>query len=403
MRTLVVSTWFPYPPNQGSKTRAYHLLRALASEGEVSLLSFRDTDISESSLRHVREICEYVEVVNEEPFAQSALGKAFGWFSPKPRAIVGNYSKRMAKAVEARVSDWNPDIVVALTFIAAMYAKPFATAFRVADVDNLLALMLFEEYQAASTWHQKIRRYLAYRKFRRFERDLYTSFDLNLVTSNRDVDRIKEYMPLDTRQVLAVENGVDLNHYLPQEQLPTEGSMIFNGSVNYQPNFDAIEYFLNDIYPSIRRDVPDAKLRITGKVDKADLGSLQGREGVEFTGYLDDIRKPVAESMVCVVPLRKGAGTRLKILEAMALGVPVVTTVKGAEGLRVEPGRHVLVAENAQDFAQKTVRVLTDPQLRGWLAENGVELVRAHYGWEQIGSGFVDELTKRINGSRHVA
>jgi glycosyltransferase involved in cell wall biosynthesis len=389
MKILFISTWFPYPPDQGSKIRAYHLLRALAAQHEVSLISFKDRDLQRAVIDPIERLCTQVRVIDEEPFAQSLLGRVFGWFSPQPRAVVGGFSTMMAEEVERQVRQWQPDVVIALTYVAAMYAKHIKAAVLIADVDNLLSLMLLEEYEGSDNWMRKIRRQLAFRKFLRFERELYSQYDLNLVTSERDAQRIRDYIPLSDEQVLVVPNGVDVIRFQPGLYNPQPGSMVFNGALSYEPNYDAMILFLNEIYPRIKAQIPGATLSITGSTSNVDLDPIPLHEGVKLTGYVEDIRQVVARSSVCVVPLRKGAGTRLKILEAMALGVPVVTTSKGAEGLCVVSGKHLLIADSADDFASATIQLLNDENLRGRIVTNAMELVREHYDWESIGINFV--------------
>jgi len=398
MKILFLSTWFPYPPNQGSKIRAYHLLRAVASRHEVALVSFQDGPLNQAWIDHIQAYCCSVVIIPREPFAQGAIGAALGWFSPKPRAVVGSWSSSMSEAVQTLAREWEPDVILAITFITAPYALEVQARLRVADVDNLLGIMLQEEFQASQSFLQRLRRYIAYRKFTQYERELYRPFDINLVTSELDAGRIREHIPLDPDQVMVVPNGVDLHYFRPGLHTPIPHSMIFNGALSYEPNYDAMGYFLKHIYQRIKREIPDAQLSITGRTDGVDLQSLPKDDQVHFTGYVEDVREVVARSSVCVVPLRKGAGTRLKILEAMALGIPVVTTSKGAEGLAVESGRHLIIADEPVEFAVETVKVLKDRSLQESLSAQGYALVQERYGWEGIGSQFIAQIEDRMNG-----
>jgi len=398
MRILFLSTWFPYPPNQGGKIRAYHLLRAVASRHEVALVSFQDGLLKQAWIDHVGAFCHHVEIIPREPFAQRAIGAALGWFSPKPRAVVGSWSSSMSEAVQALAGEWEPDVILALAFITAPYALKTQVPLRVADVENLMGIMLQEQFQASQSSLQRLRRYIAYRKFMRYERELCQQFDINLVTSELDAQRIQEYIPLDSNQVMVVRNGVDLSYYHPGLHAPIPQSLVFNGALSYEPNYDAMNYFLEHIYPEIKREVPDAQLSVTGRTEGVDIQSLPNDDQVRFTGYVDDIRDVVARSSVCVVPLRQGGGTRLKILEAMALGIPVVTTSKGAEGLAVESGKHLIIADEPSEFAAATIRLLRDRSLRASLASQGYALVQERYGWEGIGRQFIAQIEARMNG-----
>jgi glycosyltransferase involved in cell wall biosynthesis len=165
-------------------------------------------------------------------------------------------------------------------------------------------------------------------------------------------------------------------------------------------NYDAMGFFLGDILPLIKKERPEVVLRITGKTAGVPLEQLPNVDDVIFTGYLDDVRPSVAQSWVSVVPLRVGGGTRLKILEAMALGTPVVSTSKGAEGLDVTLGENILIADTPSGFADATLHLLEDHGLRARLSENGRSLVRTRYDWAQIGEEFerlLSDIVKDMN------
>jgi glycosyltransferase involved in cell wall biosynthesis len=194
-------------------------------------------------------------------------------------------------------------------------------------------------------------------------------------------------------------NGVDLARNQPGPVEPLPDTLVFNGALTYYANAEAMRTFAGEILPRIREQRPEVRLKITGRSDGVDLGWLPADGSVALTGYLDDVRPAVAGSWACVVPLRTGGGTRLKILEALALGTPVVATPKGAEGLEVTPEQDILIAGEPAAFAAQTVRLLGDPQLRLRLAENGRHLVEEKYGWEAIGRRFT-RMVESIAGAR---
>ncbi|MCC6190123.1 MAG: glycosyltransferase [Anaerolineales bacterium] len=384
MKVLILSTWFPYPLNQGSTIRAYHLIQAVARQHETALLSFEDIPVQPDWLGHMRAVCGQVEVVPRRPFARSPMKRALGLLSPRPSAVVAGYAPEMSARVRALAARWAPDAVFALTFVTAPYALEVHGVKRIADVDNLTAPMLLEAFRAAGTPLERLRRFAAYRKFQSYERELFSQFDLCLVVSERDRRALAEYVPLRPSQIGLVPNGVDLEHHRPGLFERRPASLVYNGALTYAANYDAVRYFLERIFPQVKQAVSQATLTVTGATQGVALSELPGAESVEFTGYLDDIRAVVGRSAVCVVPLRQGAGTRLKILEAMALGTPVVSTSKGAEGLDVVDGQHLLVADTPGDFAAQTIRLLQDAPLRRTLAQQALQRVRRCYGWHDI-------------------
>ncbi len=187
-----------------------------------------------------------------------------------------------------------------------------------------------------------------------------------------------------------VPNGAFIDKDWQYPGSPHEGELIFNGALTYHANFDAMEYFLKDIFPRVRKEMPQVSLKITGTTKGVPLDSLPEYDNVEFTGFLDDIKPLMANSWACVVPLRIGGGTRLKILEAMSLGTPVISTVKGAEGLDVVHGEHLLIANDAEQFSRQTIQLLTDESLRQKLSLQARRLVEEKYDWQCIQQHFCE-------------
>lgn len=391
MKILFLSTWFPYPPDQGCKIRAYHLLKALAERHETVLLSFQDGAIEPAWLEHLGGLCKSVEVVGRDPFAAEPNGRVRGWLSLKPSSVVATHSAEMARRARALAAGWRPDRIVALTFVTAPYALAAGQECRqaacVVDVDNLLTRMLQESYQQAGSAVSRLRRGLAWWKFRRYERRLYGSFDLCLTVSELDRRTLLGLLSRGKGRVEIAPNGVDADHNRPGLAVPEADTLVYNGALTYSANYEAMEYFLGRVFPRIRAHVPGARLRITGKTEGVALERLGLNTNVTFTGYLKDARPVVAGSWACVAPLLNGGGSRVKILEAMALGTPVVSTPKGAEGLEVTDGRHLLLADSPDRFAGQTARLLRDPGLRTALAAVARRLVVDRYQWGDIGPG----------------
>ena len=190
-------------------------------------------------------------------------------------------------------------------------------------------------------------------------------------------------------RVDVIPNGVDIQKYQPLPAENASPTLLFIGNMGYPPCVDAVLYFCREIFPLIRRKIGAAELWIVGRDPRPEVLQLNG-DGVHVTGRVDDVIPYYRQSAVCVVPLRAGGGTRLKILEAMALGRPVVSTTIGCEGLDVVDGEHLLIADTPEQFAEKTVRLLTDRQLYQHIAANGRQLVEDRYDWDKIAGRLMD-------------
>jgi len=392
MKVLILSTWFPYPQNQGSKIRAYHLIRALARDHELALISFEDQPIQDEWLEHISRFCQLIKILPEKPFIYPKIKKLIGFLSPYPATVFAGYNKNMESLVLQTAQEWKPDIVFAFTFVTAPYALKLNGVKRIVDIDNLLAVMLKEDIQFAKNLFQKFRRLLAFKKMSNYEDKVYLPFDRCLVVSKLDIQRVQNYTKIQANQLIKVPNGVDLDVNHPSSLAKVEDQLIYNGALTYFPNFDAMNYFMNEIFPIILRSKPNVKVIITGKTEGVNISIFPFKEHIKFTGYVDDIRPLVSSSQICVVPLRQGAGTRLKILEAMALGTAVVSTSKGAEGLEVMDQDNVILANTPEAFANAVIFLLNNPKARSNLEQNALEIVRNEYDWEKIENKFADDL-----------
>jgi len=187
------------------------------------------------------------------------------------------------------------------------------------------------------------------------------------------------------RRVMVVENGVDERYFEPQDVLVKPNSMVFTGSMDWRPNQDGVRYFIEEIFPAVKRTLPDATFTVVGRNPPRWLADLaHSCPGVAVTGTVDDVRPFIAESALYVVPLRVGGGSRLKILEALSMEKPVLSTTIGAEGLAVEDGTHLLVRDGTEPFAAAAVEMLTRPHRFGQLGASGRGLIMRHYTWDAL-------------------
>ncbi len=392
MKILILSTWFPFPLDQGSRIRAYHLIRALARDHELALISFEDQPLKQEWLEQLQKFTRWIKILPEKPF-QYTLGRTLlGFFSPKPAAVVAGYNRKMEKLVLESAREWQPDSVLAFTFVTAPYALKIPNVTRIVDMDNLLALMLREEIGFSRSFAQKFRRKLAYLKFKHYENDIYKPFDKCLVVSELDAARVQTYTHIRPTQILNVPNGVDCETHQHTNAAKKQHQLIYNGALTYQPNYDAMRYFLAEIFPLVLSEIPDAHLIITGSTKSVNLENLALDEHVTLTGYVDDIHPLISESQLCIVPLRQGAGTRLKILEAMGLGTAVISTNKGAEGLDFTHEENIWIADSSELFAKGIIKLLNEPKILDSLVAQANNVIQKKYDWKIIEKNFATAI-----------
>jgi glycosyltransferase involved in cell wall biosynthesis len=270
------------------------------------------------------------------------------------------------------------DVVIASQFSTACYSHSFR---------GIPAL--FEEAELALYWpgarngHSlgtRIRKRLTWAKHRRYLSRVLKNFAVCTVASEAEREMLAAAVP-DYHSVRVVPNFIDLRDYTGVSAGQVPGSLLFAGSLQYSPNYDAVMWFLRDIYPAIKARLPQARLTVTGDPGTA---RLPADSDVVLTGRVADVRPLLAAAAVSLAPIREGGGTRLKILESMALRTPVVTTSKGMEGLAARNREHLLVADTPKEFAQAVTYLLLNPEAAGTMVENAFELVRSQYDSEVV-------------------
>jgi len=398
MRCLFISRWFPHPPDNGARLRMFNLLKHLSSRYAVDLISFASEPVTDEALAAMRRYCEHVDVVCYRPFQPARWTALAGYFSSRPRSVIDTYSVEMQKRVEQAGRERAYDVVIAAQIDVAPYAMALPNVPRV--FEEVEVGKFYERYVDERHPLKKLRAGLTWSKSSRYVADLLRSFDGCTVVSEQEREYVRRIAPgYQPSRVRVAPNGVDLA-CSPDFGAPQADTLVYSGALTYYANWEAVEFFLREAFHRVRTERPGVQLTVTGRLDGVPVDRLPNRDGVVFTGYVDDVRPVVARSWVGIVPLLTGGGTRLKILESLALGTPVVSTSKGAEGLDLVPGRDILIADEPADFADAVLRVLRDASLRETLSGNGRRAV-ARYDWQAIGPefcNFVEEIA--VNGKR---
>ncbi|RME70601.1 MAG: glycosyltransferase, partial [Chloroflexi bacterium] len=257
------------------------------------------------------------------------------------------------------------------------------------NIQSMLFRRIRQTYPA--TWEDRLFYRPELQKVIRYEKQFYSRYNLAITVSEADRQALGQLCPSLPAEV--IPNGVDVSEFQPAAGTGRPGrTLIYFANYTTAPNADAIRYFCRQIFPAIRARQPDVRLRVVGNQPPPELARY---EGVEVIGYVPDVRAAVAAADVVVVPLRVGGGTRLKIVEALALGKAVVSTSVGAEGLEVTPGRDILIADTPEAFAEATVSLLQQPDLRASLGRNGRRLAEQVYDWDLLASR-VDRLYRQV-------
>ncbi len=389
MNVLFLSQIVPYPPHGGVLQRGYNLLRELSNSHRVHLLAFHHPDALASeelqaASEHLADFCESVETFPLWPKAHPWLRlPAFllGALTTQPFGVLAYRSRAFAAAIDRHLTLSDIDVIHVDTITLAPYFRPDWPPALLTH--HNIESQLFARRAAAES-SPLGRAYVGReaRKLENLERRFCPRFSSNVTVSETDAATLLDRVPgLDC---VVVANGVDCDYFRPHSDAD-QPRLIYTGGLNMFANLDAVDYFLVEVWPTVREAVPDARFVIIGQDPPSRLLSLAEQGiGIEVMGYVDDVRPYVADAAVYVVPLRVGGGTRLKVLDAMAQGKAIVSTSIGCEGIEVEPGRDLLLADDAASFAGKTIELLNDAEARRRLGNAARRAVEARYQWSAI-------------------
>jgi glycosyltransferase involved in cell wall biosynthesis len=378
LTVLVVTAQFPYPPRSGFAMRVYQLVRGLARRHDVTLLSYVELD-TQPQVEELRRTCK-VEVVEWRSRSRPAkrLAQLLSLATPAPYVSRELYSAEMQRAIDALCANQRFDVIQLESSLLCAFTLPSGPRL-ILDEHNLESEV---HSRSGELERSRVRRAFGAvesARLRRFEQRWWRRADGIVVTSEREEPLVAARAP--GTPIAAVPNGVDLERFRPDPSSPQPDTVIFNGRLDYRPNLDAANWLVDDIWPRVLRLRPQARLAIVGRGDARDLERLT-RPSVEVTGEVPEVQPHLASAAVVVVPIRMGGGTRLKVVEGLAMGKAMVSTRLGSEGIAVEDGTHLLVADDPEDFARAVAALLIDRDRAAMLGMNGRSLMEGSYSWD---------------------
>jgi polysaccharide biosynthesis protein PslH len=394
VKILWIKTELLHPVDKGGRIRTYQMLRALARHHHIVYLALDDGTPGAAERAAAAEYCAVLETVPFRPTPKGTVGflrdVALNLLSPRPYVIDRYRVPALTERIRRVVREQQIDLVVC-DFLAASINVPDDLGVPIVLFQHNVETMIWERHaQVAANPLTKFYFGQQAARMRRFERDDCARYDLVIAVSENDADVFRREMGI--RHVAAVPTGVDIDYFAlrnPADVKP--GTMVFTGSMDWMPNEDGMAWFTSEILPKIQQQVPGATLAIVGRNPSAKVRSLHNPEaGVVVTGSVPDVRPYLASAAVFIVPLRVGGGTRLKIFEGMAMGLPTVSTTIGAEGLQLVDGEHLQLADTADTFAAACTALLADTAAATALATRGQSYVRTTCSWDGVSRTFAE-------------
>jgi len=395
MRVLVIAPSPPFPVTYGAAARTFNIVKELSKQHKVWLLTYSNNGNANShsteeygrnaEVGKLDPLAEYCEII--PPVARSVpsrlrkrlhqLTSAFGLASYARREF---YREEMQNAINEVIRDKRIDAVhVESSFMG--YFKFGDSLLKVLDEHNVEYQLLYRVFKTERNPLRKLYNFSEWIKFRRDEIAIARRFDTVFYPSEVDARIMRPHLG---NRVAVLPNGVDTNFFSPREGAERPNTLLFFGAMNYYPNVDAMLYFANLIWPRIKQRAPEATLNIMGPNPPKIVRDLAAIDGIGVLGKVDDPRSLIASATVVVVPLRIGSGTRLKVLEALAMGKAIVSTSVGVEGIDITDKEVVLMADAPSKFADCVVETLNDSRLRAAMGRNGRALVESRYSWSQV-------------------
>jgi sugar transferase (PEP-CTERM/EpsH1 system associated) len=387
LKILVVTPSVPYPPNWGFGIRVFNLLRELAQTNSVSLVCFA----AEGDGDKVRELLKFCEAVHTvpSPLANNVIKRGRqlrSTFSRRSFQSTGTHSGEMVRLMRQVLAEGDFDLVQ-LESSQLVSSFPSCSMPIVLDEHNIEYELLRRMVDVERSALRKAYNWIEYRKFRKEETGAWVRVDACVLTSDREYEIVRAALP--SKALLVAPNGVDIDYFKPSDAPTEPNSIVFTGLMSYRPNVDAVKFFVREILPRIVVQVPNVKFKIVGLEAEQNVGFLAGPH-VEVISDVPDVRPYIESASIVAVPLRMGSGTRLKVLDALAMSKPMVSTSVGCEGIAVKDGQHLIVADGPEKFADAILGLLADPAHGRRLGAAGRQLVEAHYSWASIARSLAD-------------
>lgn len=408
MRLLFLTPQIPYPPHKGTTIRNFNLIAGLAQNHEIDLLSFADTHLPRvESSSPLLDLCRRVETI-PAPTRSNARRALSTLFSPQPDMALRLWSSEFASRLATRLHESDYDIIQVegiemgrYGMLARRHAAHIPWVFDDHNAEWLLQQRTYQAERQLNGWSiGALYSLIQTWKLKRFEQRLCRASQHVLVVSKADASAISELDPV--LPITIVTNGVDTEHYrsdIVDHMDFGAPSLVFTGTMDFRPNVDAVLWFADRVWPKIRAVRPDVQFMVVGQRPHARLEPLRSQPGIQIVGAVDDTRPYIAGAAVYVVPLRIGGGTRLKVLEAMALQQAIVSTSMGVDGLEVGDGRELLVEDDEDRFAQSVLNLIDDRARCKALGAQARRHVEALYDWKAIVPR-VEEVYQELHDKR---
>jgi len=390
MRIFVILSRVPYPLEKGDKLRAFHQIVQLAKQNEIVLCALNPGKKlnKREAFSALQPYCRSINFI-DLPLAGRIWNIFFAFLKGLPLQVGYFYHAGTARKIKKLIETYHPDHIYCQLLRTAEYAKNYQIP-KTIDYQDVFSYGVRRRMETASFYMKPVLR-LEYHRLANYERKIFSSFDHKTIISKPD----RDLMPLSNEEkemIHIIPNGVDHDYFSPKEA-PKNIDLVFTGNMAYPPNVNAAEFLANKIMPVVWKERPETRVMIAGATPDRKVVALKSKK-VTVTGWLDDIRDAYAGARIFIAPMLIGTGLQNKLLEAMSMKIPSITTTLANDALGAVAGEDILTGDTADELAINILRLLNDEELYKKIAENGHRFVRQTFNWAQS----VDKLNNIIRG-----
>lgn len=381
MKLLFLANRIPYPPYRGDKLKIFNLARRLSQRHTLILLCFTETESDKQYEGELKKVFTEVHLVHL-PKRQSVMNGISGLWDATPFQVLYFRSPQMQKAVDGLLQKHKFDAVHVQHLRMSPYLENHTELPRILDLPDAFSLYWQRRMEVKSNVFQNVFEGIEQKRVYQYERKILPKYNLALVCSAEDLTYLeKEH---SATNLALLPNGVDLTTFPgAPHNYSRDTILLFTGNMDYAPNIDAVSYFKQEILPIIRQRFPAVQFVIAGQRPVQSVLDLKD-ETTQVTGFVEDMAEMYRSASVVVAPLRFGAGTQNKVLEALAMGVPVVCSNIGFAGLGIESGEGAIMQTDPQQFATSVIELLTSESLRRRVGEAGASIIRSRFDWDVV-------------------
>lgn len=374
MKIFIILSRVPYPLEKGDKLRAFNQIRELSKSNQVYLVALNDLDSNKEAVAELLKYCKEITVFKLTKLT-IALNLIRTLFDGKPFQVGYFYSKKAQTLIDSLIKKYQPDHIYCQLIRTAEYAKPYTNIPRTLDFMDVFSKGM-ERRKSTSPFYLKPILGIEYRRLLTYENKIFNSFTNKTIISEQD----KSFLPHpDKEEIVVIPNGVDTTYFKPMES-KKEFEVLFNGNMNYPPNIESVQYLVNKVMPLIWKQKPEVRLLISGANPNSKVLELKS-DRVVVSGWMNDIRENFSKSKILAAPMQISIGLQNKLLEAMAMKLPCVTSTLANNALKASPNEQILVADTPEEYAKCILSLLNDETKLTRIAENGYQYALNNFNW----------------------